>query len=117
MSETLNLLFQSRGDGTFKLQVREGWSGRTVNSSFVPPYTHRQLIALRKRLNNVERSEEELRAIGQSLFLALCGRPLRHTFPAPTEGVPVATTASTNWRDPSEQSVQALLRGVIQRTL
>src|SRR5579864_5333678 len=92
MSETLNLLFHSREDGTFELQVREGWSGRTVSSSFVPPYTPRQLNALRKRLNNVERSEEELRTIGQSLFSALCGRPLRHTDPQ-TEYAPRSLTA------------------------
>src|SRR6266849_1006249 len=103
MSETLNLLFHSREDGTFELQVREGWSGRIVSSSFVPPYTARQLNALRKKLNNVERSEEELRTVGQRLFSALCGSS--------------SETASASRRDSSEQSVQALLRGVIQRTL
>ncbi len=101
MSETLNLLFHSREDGTFELQVREGWSGRTVSSSFVPPYTSRQLNALHKKLNNVERSEEELREVGQRLFLALCG----------------SETAGVSRRDSSEQSVQAVLRSVIQRTL
>ncbi len=103
MSETLNLLFHSREDGTFELQVREGWSGRIVSSSFVPPYTARQLNALRKKLNNVERSEEELRTVGQRLFSALCCSS--------------SETASASRRDSSEQSVQALLRGVIQRTL
>ncbi len=103
MSETLNLLFRSREDGTFELQVREGWSGRTVSSNFVPPYTARQLNALRKKLNNVERSEEELRTVGQRLFSALCC--------SSSEGT------SAICRDSSEQSVQALLRGVIQRTL
>src|SRR5579864_5744112 len=103
MSETLNLLFHSREDGTFELQVREGWSGRIVSSSFVPPYTARQLNALRKKLNNVERSEEELRSVGQRLFSALC--------------CPGSETTSATRRDSSEQSVQALLRGVIQRTL
>src|SRR3989442_6294813 len=103
MSETLNLLFHSREDGTFELQVREGWSGRIVSSSFVPPYTARQLNALRKKLNNVERSEEELRTVGQRLFSALC--------------CPGSETTSATRRDSSEQSVQALLRGVIQRTL
>src|SRR5579863_6253759 len=115
MSETLNLLFQCREDGTFELQVREGWSGRTVSSSFVPPYTQRQLNALRKKLNNVERSEEELRTIGQRLFLALCCSPSIHRVTYPPDRV--ATTTGTTRRDPSEQSVQAVLRSVIQRTL
>src|SRR6266436_3213785 len=101
MSETLNLLFQSRESDTFELRVRESWSGRTVISSFKPPYTIRQLTALRKRLNNAERSEERLRDVGNRLFLALCG----------------SETAGTNLRESSEQSVRAVLRGVIQRTL
>src|SRR2546428_4371793 len=101
MSETLILLFQSRQSDTFELRVRESWSGRTVISSFKPPYTIRQLTALRKRLNNAERSEERLRDVGNRLFLALCG----------------SETAGTNLRESSEQSVRAVLRGVIQRTL
>jgi tetratricopeptide (TPR) repeat protein len=101
MGETLNLLFRSREDGTFELQVKESWSGRTVSGSFVPPYQTKQLNALLKRLNSFENDEQELRAIGQRLFLALCG----------------SETPGANRRESSEQSVQAMLRSVIQRTL
>src|SRR5713101_4731998 len=101
MGETLNLLFQSREKNTFELQVKESWSGRTVSGNFVPPYTTRQLNALLKRLNNMECSEHEQREIGQRVFLALCG----------------SETPGTSRRESSEQSVQAMLRGVIQRTL
>ena len=73
MGETLNLQFSSRGDGTFELQVRESWSGRVVRGSFVPPYTPRQLNTLLKKLNLLESDSQELRDIGQRLFLALCG--------------------------------------------
>jgi tetratricopeptide (TPR) repeat protein len=101
MGETLNLLFRSRDDGTFELQVKENWSGHTVRGSFVPPYTNKQLNALLKRLNNLDSSYQELREIGQRLFLALCG----------------SETPGTSRREASEQSVQAVLRSVIQRTL
>src|SRR5438128_195233 len=101
MGETLNLLFKRRDDDSVELQVRESWSGRVVTGSFVPLYTSRQLKALQKRLNNVERSVEELREVGHRLFLALCG----------------SETPGTNRRDQAEQSVQAILRSVIQRTL
>src|SRR5713101_3440007 len=101
MGETLNLLFQSREKNTFELQVKESWSGRTVSGNFVPPYTTRQLNALLKRLNNMECSEHEQREIGQRLFLALCG----------------SETPGTSRRESFEQSVQAMLRSVIQRTL
>jgi len=101
MGETLNLLFRSREDGTFELQVKENWSGRTVSGSFVPPYTNRQLNALQKKLNKLENSPQDLRDIGHRLFLALCG----------------SETPGTNRRDLSEQSVQSMLRSVIQRTL
>src|SRR5712691_6243864 len=101
MGETLNLLFRSRNNGTFELQVRESWSGRTVSGSFVPPYTTRQLNTLQKKLNSLEGSDQQLRDIGHRLFLALCG----------------SDTPGTSRRELSEQSVQAVLRGVIQRTL
>jgi len=101
MGETLNLLFRSRDDGTFELQVKESWSGRTVSGSFVPPYTTRQLNALQKKLNGLEESDQHLRDIGQRLFFALCG----------------SETPGTSRRELSEQSVQAMLRSVIQRTL
>ncbi len=101
MGETLNLLFRSRDDGTFELQVRENWSGRTVSGSFVPPYTSKQLKALQKKLNTFNSGSNDLRDIGYRLFLALCG----------------SETPGTSRRDLSEQSVQAMLRSVIQRTL
>src|SRR5579859_2539797 len=101
MGETLNLLFRSREDGTFELQVRENWSWLMVSGSFVQPYTSRQLNALQKKLNKLNNSLNDLREIGHRLFLALCGSK-----------IPGASR-----RDASEQSVQALLRSVIQRTL
>lgn len=101
MAETLNLLFQKREDETFELQVRGSWSGRFVSGSFVPPYTARQLNTLLRRLNNLESDQRELREIGYRLFQALCG----------------VETADTVRREASEQSVQAALRSVIQRTL
>src|SRR5579859_5508653 len=101
MGETLNLLFRNREDGTFELRVKESWSGRTVSGSFVPPYTTKQLNALHKKLNNLASSDDDLREIGHRLFLALCG----------------SETPGTSRRELSEQSVQAMLRSVIQRTL
>src|SRR5205823_6408504 len=101
MGETLNLLFRSRADGTYELQVKENWSGRTVNGSFVPPFESNQLTRLHKRLNKLNSSLNDLREIGQRLFLALCG----------------SDTPGTSRRELSEQSVQSLLRTVIQRTL
>src|SRR5579884_3786850 len=101
MGETLNLLFRSRDDGTFELQVKESWSGHTVRGSFVPPYTNKQLNILQKKLNNLDSGYQELREIGHRLFLALCG----------------SETPGASRREASEQSVQAMLRGVIQRTL
>ncbi len=99
--ETLTLLFRSREDGTFELQVKESWSGRTASGSFVPPYTNRQLNALQKKLNTLESRDDDLREIGHRLFLALCG----------------SETPGTSRREASEQSVQSMLRSVIQRTL
>jgi len=102
MGETLNLLFRGREDGAFEVQVKESWSGRVVSGSFVPPYQTRQLNALLKRLNTFDKSDDqELREIGQRLFLALCG----------------SETPGTSRRESSEQSVQAMLRSVVQRTL
>jgi tetratricopeptide (TPR) repeat protein len=101
MGETLNLLFRSREDGTFELQVKESWSGRFVSGSFVPPYKTKQLNALLKKLNTLESEDHELRDIGQHLFLALCG----------------SETPGASRPGSSELSVQAMLRSVIQRTL
>src|SRR5579863_3369186 len=103
MGETLNLQFRSREDGSFELQVKESWSGHSVKGDFIPPYNSRQLSNLLKKLSTLESDDRELRAIGQRLFLALCG----------------ASTASPGigLRDSAEHSVQAMLRSVIQRTL
>ncbi len=101
MGETLNLLFKKRDDGTFELQVRENWSGHTARGSFVPPYTTPQLNKLHKKLNALESNEQELRVVGRHLFQALCG----------------SETPTTMRNESSEQSVQAMLRKVIQRTL
>lgn len=100
MGETLHLLFHSREDGTFELRVKENWSGRTVCGTFVPPYTNKQLNTLHKKLNDAV-DEDFLRGIGERLFRALCG-----------SAVPGASR-----RDLAEQSTQAVLRTVIQRTL
>jgi tetratricopeptide (TPR) repeat protein len=83
------------------LKVKESWSGRVVSGNFVPPYTSKQLNALQKKLTSLDSSDAELRENGHRLFLALCG----------------SETPGTNRREASEQSVQAMLRSVIQRTL
>ncbi len=102
MGETLNLLFRSRENGTFEIQIKENWSGRVVSGDFVPPYTSRQLDQLLKKLNdlsNQESRDQELQEVGQRLFRALCN-----------EQVPGS-------QDTSVLSVGTVLRGVIQRTL
>ncbi|MDQ2906760.1 MAG: tetratricopeptide repeat protein [Chloroflexota bacterium] len=101
MGETLNLLFRSRDDNTFGVEVKESWSGRVVSGSFVPPFTSRQLNALQKKLNSLESGDAELRDVGERLFLALCS----------------ASTSGSSVREPSDQPVRAVLRSVIQRTL
>jgi len=100
MGETLHLLFHRREDETYELRVKESWSGRTVCGTFIPPYNSKQLNALHKKLNNTT-EEDTLREIGQRLFLALCG-----------SAIPGAAR-----RELAEQSTQAVLRSVIQRTL
>jgi tetratricopeptide (TPR) repeat protein len=107
MGETLNFLFQEREDGTFEIQVRESWSGRVARGAFVPPYTSKQLTTLQKKLNTLEASERELREIGQRLFQALCG----------IEKGEEKRQESLARLAQAEQSVQAMLRSVIQRTL
>ena len=102
MGETLNLLFRSRENGTFEIQIKENWSGRVASGDFVPPYTKRQLDQLQKRLNNSSNQEgrdQELQEVGQRLFRALCNEQ-----PAGP-------------RDTEVLSVGTMLRGVIQRTL
>ena len=95
MGETLNLLFCYRQDGSYELQVKENWSGRTVSGSFVPPYAPKQLNGLHRRLSSLETTTENLREIGHRLFLALCG----------------SQTPGTSRRELYERSVQAVLRG------
>ena len=103
MGETLNFRFHSREDGTFELHVRESWSGRTVRGAFIPPFTEKQFNALQKKLKTLDASDHELRDVGNRLFLALCGNR--------------AENAELQRRESAEQSVQAVLRSVIQRTL
>ncbi|HCI82663.1 MAG TPA: hypothetical protein DHW02_23560 [Ktedonobacter sp.] len=111
MVETLNILFRRRNqnanttENAYEIQVRESWSGRTIRGTFVPPYEERQLQALRKKLSKLHSNQEqELRTIGHRLFLSLCGLPSEET-------------ANVHPHEVAEQSVQAVLRGVIQRTL
>ncbi len=101
MGETLTLLFRKHKEHAYEVRVRESWSGRTVIGSFIPPYTVKQVNALQKKLNSLKSDDKELRVIGQQLFLALCGNE----------------DADTGQHEVSEQSVQAVLRSVIQRTL
>ncbi len=104
MGETLNLLFRKREDGTYEVQAKESWSGRTVSGTFQPPYQGRKLRQLERRLDGQEENVRDLRDIGQTLFRALCG----------TNSV---EAAGASRRDSAEMSVQAVLRSVIQRTL
>ncbi len=101
MGETLTLLFRKRREDVYEVQVRESWSGRTVIGSFIPPYSSKQIDALQKKLNTLRSDDSELRVIGRHLFSALCG----------TEDT------SVGHHEVSEQSVQSVLRSVIQRTL
>ncbi len=100
MGETLNLLFRASEGGSFSLEARDSWSGRTVSGDFVPPFTPRQLTTLLKRLDRQEITSQGLREIGERLFSALCGhRPL--------------DAGSCD----QQESVRAILRSVVQRTL
>lgn len=103
MGETINLVFRSRENDTYEVQIKENTSGRTVTGNFVPPYTGRQLTALQKKLNTLDSGYQELREIGYRLFQALCG----------VEG----NGKSTSQRETSEPSVRTVLRNTIQRTL
>ncbi|HTK08009.1 MAG TPA: tetratricopeptide repeat protein [Ktedonobacteraceae bacterium] len=97
MGETLSILFQKCEDGTFDVQARESWSGHTVHSKFVPPYTPKQLQSLHKKLNALTTRYEDLCEIGCHLFSALGG--------------------GEDKKKPHGNSVYAVLRSVIQRTL
>src|SRR5947208_1071956 len=101
MGETLILLFRRCADGTFELQAKESRSGRAVRGSFVPPYQSRQLNTLLKKLNTFEIDDRDLREIGQHLYQSLLG----------------SATQGTDRHESSEQSIRAVLRGVIQRAL
>lgn len=103
MAETLTVLFQKREDATFEIQVKGSWSGRFVSGSFVPPYSSKQLNALLKRVNALESDQRELREVGYRLFLALCGAEV--------------DSSENDQSVQVDQSVQAALRSVIQRTL
>jgi tetratricopeptide (TPR) repeat protein len=98
MGETLSLLFRVCEDGTYKVQVKESWSGRIVEGNFIPPYTSKQINALQKKLNTFESSDTELRNIGFRLFSAVCG--------SAAQQLPLNVS-----------SVQAVLQNVILRTL
>lgn len=111
MVETLSILFQKRptdgknAQNAYRIQVRESWSGRTIRGTFIPPYTEKQLQALRRRIAKFDGNhEQELRDIGHRLFLALCG-------------VDSTATPDTLHHEVAEQSVQSTLRQVIQRIL
>ncbi len=101
MGETLTLLFREHKERAYEVQVKESWSGRTVIGNFTPPYTGRQVSALQKKLNGLKSDDHELRVIGQRLFSALCGNE----------------DSEVGQHEVSEQSVQSVLRSVIQRTL
>src|SRR5690348_13943470 len=129
--ETLNFVFRSRGDGTFELEVREHWSGHSVKGNFIPPYTTRQLNPVLKRLNTLDRDDEELQEVGYRLFSALCGTLSGGQVNETVQGLPIepidaesrrASAAAgsqlkVSRREYSKQSIRSLLRGVIQRTL
>lgn len=101
MGETLSIIFERRENDTCELVVKESWSGRTVRSRFVSPYTKKQLKALQKRLNSFTCPEHELQAIGRRLFSALCASDQVHG--------PHSNSAM--------MPVQLLLHALIQRTL
>ncbi|GAC1697736.1 MAG: hypothetical protein PVS3B3_23370 [Ktedonobacteraceae bacterium] len=101
MGETLTLLFRKHRESAYEVQVRESWSGRTIIGNFTPPYTGKQVRALQKKLNSLKSDDQELRIIGQRLFSAVCGNE----------------DSDVGQHEVAEQSVQAVLRSVIQRTL
>src|SRR5436853_2879875 len=111
MGETLNILFRAHDAGTYEVQLKESWSGKTVCGQFVPPYTSRQVSTLQKKLNTLATGNHELRVIGQRLFQALCG--------ADASGHVQAHGDSHGTVVDSEHApdVQSVLRSVIQRVL
>jgi tetratricopeptide (TPR) repeat protein len=101
MGETLNLLFRKRDDGTFEIEAQEGQSEHVICGNFIPPINARQINALLKKLNTFESDDRELREIGQLLYQSLFG----------------STASGTERRESSEQSIRAVLRGVIQNAI
>ncbi|WP_161975384.1 tetratricopeptide repeat protein [Tengunoibacter tsumagoiensis] len=98
MGETVTILFNSRTDGTYEVQVKESWSGNTVSGEFLPPYSSKQVSALQKKLNGLDSRDSELRDIGRRLYGALCGNDPKHL-------------------EATHPPVQTLLHSVIHRTL
>ncbi|WP_052889744.1 tetratricopeptide repeat protein [Thermogemmatispora carboxidivorans] len=108
MGETLNILFRTRTEGGFCVEVRDNWSGKSVEGDFVPPFTSRSLTMLLKRLDRQEIDGQGQREIGERLFAALCGwLPGR-------SGRASALPAGARER---AEYVGGLLQSVIQRTL
>ena len=101
MGETLNLLFRKCDDGTFELQAQENQSEHVICGNFIPPINARHLNALLKKLNTFESDDRELREIGQILYQSLFG----------------SVANGTERRESSEQSIRAVLRGVIQNAI
>ncbi|GAC1357981.1 MAG: hypothetical protein NVSMB44_04660 [Ktedonobacteraceae bacterium] len=101
MGETLNIAFHTCEDNSYEVRIWESWTGQTTRGKFIPPYKARRVNALQKKLEKMESTDQELRDIGYRLYTALCG---------------VETSQSFSKKAP-EQSVQAVLQNVIQRTL
>ncbi|WP_069805861.1 tetratricopeptide repeat protein [Thermogemmatispora onikobensis] len=108
MGETLNILFRTRAEGGFSVEVRDSWSGKSVSGDFVPPFTSRSLTMLRKRLDRQGIDGQGQREIGERLFAALCGKQPGRS------GRASALPAGVRER---AESVGGLLQSVIQRTL
>ncbi|MBX5450732.1 tetratricopeptide repeat protein [Thermogemmatispora sp.] len=108
MGETLNILFRTRAEGGFAVEVRDSWSGKSVSGDFIPPFTPRSLTALLKRLDRQEIDGQGQREIGERLFAALCGKH---------PGASGRAGAGLNGAHEQSESVGGLLHSVIQRTL
>ena len=107
MGETLNLSFHACDDNSYEVRIWESWSGNTTSGKFVPPYTARRLNALQKKLENMGSSDQELSDIGYRLYMALCG----------ADASTASTASISAHKEAREQSVQSVLRDIIQRTL
>lgn len=111
MHETLNLIFRSRENGQYELQVRESWSGRTARGRFDSLYSPRELTSIQRKISKLngmsyqEANERELRQIGSELYKVLCG---------PDVDIP---SPSLSRRGFSDQPVRAMLRSAITSAL